>query len=126
MAEIVQPETLSFFDLHSCRHCGRAQMVGDERRGIERQLAFGLHRREYKIRLLGIRRLLPPLLQILSEQRMQRDVPIGSFRLRLSIFSLRPALAYPDAALIPENVRPAQRENLGCAKRGCRAGQHER
>jgi hypothetical protein len=48
----------------------------------------------------------------MREQEMQRDVSVRCLRLRLSVLAFRPALANADAAFIPENVGPAQRENL--------------
>jgi len=53
---------------------------------------------------------------------MQRNITVRAFRLSLSVLTLGPALGDAHAAFIPENVGPAQRENLRSAQRRRRAG----
>ena len=71
--------------------------------------------------MLRVRRLDVPLLEIFSEDRMQRYRAVGSGGFGFTVLALCPALRNADLALIPQDVGPAQRENLRGAERGVAA-----
>jgi hypothetical protein len=106
-------------------HCRRSQMILHERRRLDRHFAVLEQRRKDEIIDFRMWTLLAPFLQIFRKRRMHRHIAVRGRRLGFAVRAFRPSLAYADLLVAPQEVRPAQRDDLRCAERRGGASQDE-
>src|SRR5437879_8187777 len=123
MAKSVKPEPLTVLYEHSGFLPRRSKMIGNEDRRGEWDTAASPQRREREIRILRVEALFSPRAQMSGQFRVQRNVSVRRLRFGLAILAFCPAFGNPNPSLIPQQVRPAQRQDLRSTERGSGTGQ---
>src|SRR5208283_2100883 len=119
MPQIVKAKAMPLRNLHARLQSCRPEMVCNKDSGRQRHSALSHQRRKYEVRLLGVRRLCMPFLEVIGKSRVKRDVTFCLTGLRWPVLARRPAFGDCNPCLFPEHVTPSKSKQFRKAQCRC-------